>query len=83
MSFANSCVSTLLRSPLHWLLSGFTDLVRYRGRRTGRPIMMPSQYAECGFDRVILVARPGTKTWWRNFRTERDLDLLIRGRGRP
>ena len=83
MSFGNACVSTLLRSPFHRLLSGSTDLIRYRGRRTGREITMPTQYAECGSDFVILVARPATKTWWRNFRTERDLDLLIRGRWSP
>ena len=45
--------------------------------------MMPTQYAECGSDVVILVARPDTKTWWRNFRTERDLDVLMRGRWSP
>ncbi len=80
MSFANACVSALLRSPFHRLLSGSTDLIRYRGRRTGREIMMPTQYAECGSDVVILVGRPDTKTWWRNFRTERDLELRMRGR---
>ena len=83
MSFGNACVSTLLRSPFHRLLSGSTDLIRYRGRRTGRRITTPTQYAECGSDVVILVARPDTKTWWKNFRTERDLDLLIRGRWSP
>lgn len=80
MSFANSFVSTVLRSPLHRVLSGSTDLIRYRGRRTGREIMLPTQYAERGSEVVILVARPETKTWWRNFCTERELDLLIRGR---
>ena len=83
MSFGNACVSTLLRSPFHRLLSGSTDLIRYRGRRTGREITMPTQYAERGSDIVILVSRPDTKTWWQNFRTERDLDLLIRGRWSP
>ncbi|MEP7113739.1 MAG: nitroreductase/quinone reductase family protein [Ilumatobacteraceae bacterium] len=83
MSFGNACVSTLLRSPFHRLLSGSTDLIRYRGRRTGRKIMMPTQYAECGSDIVILVGRPETKTWWQNFRTDRNLDLLIRGRWTP
>lgn len=62
MSFANACVSTLLRSPFHRLLSWSTDLLRYRGRRTGRQITMPTQYAECGSDVVILHGRPDTKT---------------------
>ena len=80
MSLANACDATLLRSPFHRLSSGSTDLIRYRGRRTAREITTPTQYAECGSDIVILVGRPDTKTWWHNFRTERDLDLLIRGR---
>jgi hypothetical protein len=83
MSFANACVSALLRSPFHRLLSGSTDLIHYRGRRTGREITMPTQYAECGSDIVILAGRPDTKTWWQNFCTERDLDVLIRGQWTP
>jgi hypothetical protein len=69
MSVGNAFVSTLLRSPFHRLLSGSTDLIRYRGRRTGREITMPTQYAEHGSDILILVGRPDTKTWWQNFRT--------------
>ncbi len=83
MSFANACVSTLLRSPLHRLLSGSTDLIRYRGRRTGREYTTPTQYAECGDEVVMLVGQPATKTWWQNFRADRDLDVLIRGRWSP
>jgi hypothetical protein len=77
MSIGNACVSALLRSPFHRLLSGSTDLIRYRGCRTGREITTPTQYAERGSDVVILVARPDTKTWWKNFRTERDLTRTI------
>ena len=83
MSFQNACVSALLRSPFHRLLSSSTDLIRYRGRRSGRAITMPTQYATCGDLVVILAGRPETKTWWRNFRTDRDLDLLVRGRWAP
>ena len=83
MSFVNACVTSLLRSPFHWLLSGSTDLIRYRGRRSGREITMPTPYAQCGSNIVILVGRPDDKMWWRNFRSEGDLDLLIRGRWSP
>ena len=65
------------------MLSGSTDLIRYRGHRTGRTIVMPTQYAENGPDVVILVNWPQTKKWWRNFQTEHDLDVLIRGRWSP
>ena len=83
MSVANAWVSRLLQSPFHRVLSGSTDLIRYRGRRTGREITMPTQYAELGDDVVIVAGHPDTKTWWKNFRSERDVDLLVRGRWLP
>lgn len=83
MSFANTVVAALLRSPLHGVLSGSTDLVRYTGRRTGRQHLTPTQYARRGDELVILVARPETKSWWRNFTTERELDVLVRRQWLP
>lgn len=83
MSVANACVSRLLQSPLHPLLSGSTDLIRYRGHRTGREITIPTQYAERGDDVVVLAGGADTKTWWKNFRSERDVELLVRGRWSP
>ncbi len=83
MSFGNACVSTLLRSPFHRLMSGSTDLIRYLGRRTDREITLPTQYAKCGADIVIMVAGSDNKTWWQNFRDERDVDVLIQGRWLP
>lgn len=32
---------------------------------------------------VILVGRPERKSWWRNFRVERDVDLLLAGHWTP
>jgi hypothetical protein len=68
---------------VHRLLSNSTDLIRYQGRESGREFTTPTQYAECGSDFVILVGKPDSKKWWRNFRTEGNLDLLIRGRWLP
>ena len=78
MSIGNSVVSGVLRSPLHRVLSGSTGLVRYAGRRSGRQFIMPAQYVEHGADVLILVGHAEAKTWWRNFRDGRDLDVLIR-----
>ena len=83
MKIANVVVAGVLRSPLHRTLSGSVDLVRYPGRRSGREILTPTQYAPLGEDVVILVGRPETKTWWRNFLLDRDIDLLIGGRWTP
>jgi hypothetical protein len=83
MTFGNKVVAALLRSPLHPLLSGSTDLIRYTGRRSGRRFTTPTQYARDGRDVIILVARPQTKTWWRNFNEGGDLEILLRGHWLP
>jgi hypothetical protein len=71
-------VAWLLRSPLHGLLSGAVDLIRYEGRHSGRTITTPTQYARLGDEVVIMVGHPERKTWWRNFETGRDLEVLVR-----
>jgi F420H(2)-dependent quinone reductase len=83
MTIANSIVGAVLRSPLHRVLSGSTDLVRYTGRLSGREITTPTQYARRGDDVVILVGRPRRKVWWRNFREDRPIELLLRRRWEP
>ena len=83
MSIANTVVSGLLRSPLHPLLSSKVDVVRYTGRRSGRTVSTPTQYVRRGDEVIILVGRPQTKTWWRNFRHEHELEVLIRRRWIP
>ena len=81
MSLGNRIVLGLLGSPLHRLMSGSTDAVRYAGRRTGRITTTPTQYARLDDDGiVVLVGRPATKQWWRNFREERDVEVLLERR---
>ncbi len=81
--FPNRVVAALLRSPLRGLLAGSTVLIRYEGRRSGATFTTPTQYARCGDALVIAVARPESKTWWRNFRAEHPLDVLIDGTWTP
>ena len=79
MSFANQVVCKLLDSPVHRFMSGSTDVIRYQGRRSGKTFTTPTQYATYDDGLVIFVGRPGTKSWWRNFRQDRDLDVLVAG----
>ena len=78
MPIGNAIVKIVLSSPLHRMLSGSTDVIRYTGRRTGRVITTPTQYANSGDDIVIMVGQPASKQWWRNFAEERELDVLVR-----
>jgi osmotically-inducible protein OsmY len=52
-------------------------LIRYRGRRTGREITTPTQFVEFGDQLIMLVAHQETKTWWRNFITDGDIEVLL------
>jgi len=45
--------------------------------------MTPTQYVRRGDEVVIFVGRPDTKTWWRNFRTDGDIDVLLQRRWVP
>jgi hypothetical protein len=76
---ANGVVQWLLSSRCHRILSGSTAVIRYTGRRSGRTITTPIQYARDGSSIVIGVARPDEKTWWRNFREEGPIDILVAG----
>lgn len=79
MGVTNAVVAAVLRSPLDRLVSGSTDLIRYRARQSGNEVTTPTQYARRGEEVVILVARAESKRWWRSFRTDHDLDVLLRG----
>ncbi len=80
MPQGNGLVLALLRSPLHWVLSGMALELRYTGRRSGRKYVLPVQYAPAGDQVVIWVQQPERKTWWRNFRTPGAVEARIRGR---
>lgn len=66
MIMGNRVVRAVLRSPLRGFLGGMCEL-KYAGRRTGRTIALPVQYARDGERLVVNVGRSGAKKWWRNF----------------
>jgi hypothetical protein len=63
------------------LLPGLTAL-RFAGRRSGDPIVLPVSYAIAGTDVMVLVGRSGEKRWWRNFRGGHAVEVLLDGRWR-
>jgi deazaflavin-dependent oxidoreductase (nitroreductase family) len=78
----NALVLTVLRSPLHRVLSGLAVELRYTGRRSGRAYVLPVQYARAG-DRLVLWPQgPDRKSWWRNFRTPAPVTVRLAGRAR-
>lgn len=83
MRLVNAFVALVLRSSAHWVLSGAVDVIRFKGARSGRLIMTPTQYARSPDGFVILVGQAERKQWWRNFREPRPAELLIQRRWLP
>lgn len=83
MGGANAVVEVILKSPLHRVMSGKLALVRYQGFRSGNEYMLPVQYADTNGGLVVVVGKPGTKTWWRNFTTMGQAKVLRAGNWVP
>jgi deazaflavin-dependent oxidoreductase (nitroreductase family) len=62
----NRVVLTVLRSPFGRLLAGLCTL-EFSGRRTGRTVHLPVQYARDGDQVAVYVGHSAGKRWWRNF----------------
>jgi deazaflavin-dependent oxidoreductase (nitroreductase family) len=75
--FINPVVRTLLRSPLHPLLSGSVLLITFTGRRTGRHYTTPVRYVRSG-ESIRCFSSPET-LWWRNLRGGAQVRLRIAG----
>jgi hypothetical protein len=76
----NRFVLGLLRSPGRRLIGGRVCVLRFRGRTTGRVIELPVEYVRTGGRLVVLAGNGERKTWWRNFRTPRQVDVQLNGR---
>jgi hypothetical protein len=83
MAGANTVVETVLKSPLHRLMSGKLVLIRYSGKRSGTEHTLPVQYADTHHGIVVMVGKPDTKTWWRNFTTMSQAQVLLAGEWVP
>jgi hypothetical protein len=79
----NRFVLPLLKSPLHFFLSGSILVLRLTGRKSGKQIEVPVNYT---IDRVaplrLLVTSQRDRTWWRNLRGGAQVEILLRGRWR-
>jgi hypothetical protein len=76
----NPIVGTILRSPLHGMLSRHLLLLTVVGRRTGRRYTMPVSYVSQDEALDVLVASRQLKHWWRNLEGGAPVVLVLRGR---
>ncbi len=80
VSPANGFVVALLRSRFHGVASRGLLVLEWVGRTSGRSDAIPVGYQPSGDGFVVLLSKPGDKTWWKNFRTPWPATLQIRGR---
>jgi hypothetical protein len=64
-------------------MSGKLVLIRYSGKRSGTEHTLPVQYADTHHGIVVMVGKPDTKTWWRNFTTMGQAQVLLAGEWVP
>ncbi len=83
MSVANTVVETILKSRAHPILSRSMVLVRYVGNRSGEERTLPVQYADTLHGLVVMVGKPETKNWWRNFVQMGQAQVLLKGTWTP
>ena len=73
----NAVVRTLLRSPLHRIMSKNVLVITYYGRKSGRRYSTPVRYSRVGGAIRCLTAEQ--VQWWRNIRNNPDVTLLVAG----
>ena len=78
----NPLVMAILRSRFHGLASKALLVVSWSGRKTGRRFSIPTGYRRDAGDVIVLLSKPGEKSWWKNFRSPWPADLLLEGRER-
>jgi hypothetical protein len=79
MGGANAVVEMILKSPLHRVMSGRLVLIRFQGSGTGTECTAPVQYADTPGGMVVVIGAPSTETWWRNFTTMGQAQVLLAG----
>jgi deazaflavin-dependent oxidoreductase (nitroreductase family) len=78
MAGLNKIVLAVLHTPLRFLLDPGICQLSYAGRKTGKPVRLPVIYARDEATVAVLVGDARHKTWWRNFRSPRPVELRIK-----
>lgn len=71
----NFTMKSILRSPLHKLVSGNLLLITVRGRKSGKRYTLPASYQR--EHDVIYIVSVRSDRWWRNLRDGAAVDVLV------
>ncbi|MGV8026869.1 MAG: hypothetical protein AB2L18_09960 [Anaerolineaceae bacterium] len=73
----NPIIKTILRSPLHPLISNHSLVVRYMGRESGKEHSFPAYYQQTGNSLQVLVEK--TEDWWHSLKNGANVRVIIKG----
>ena len=76
--FVNQAMQTILRSPLHGMVSSTVLLITFTGRKSGNIYTTPVDYSQDG-DQVTIFTHAD---WWKNLCSGSPVTLRMRGRER-
>lgn len=77
----NPIVSTILKSPLHSLMSEHSLVIRYTGRELGKESAFPAYYHQIENSIYVLVDR--AEDWWRSLKNGANVQITLKGRDVP
>src|SRR5260370_1258126 len=72
----NPISKTILRSPLHGMLSRQFLLITFTGRKSGKVFTTPAMYEQQGETLLLRVGYP----WWKNLRDGAAVRVRLRGK---
>ena len=73
--FVNKTMKFVLRSPAHGMVSRFTTLITFTGRKSGKTYTTPVSYSQ--FDDQVYIFTHAN--WWKNLCGGAPVTLTIRG----
>lgn len=71
----NPVIKTILRSPLHLLLSHMLMTLTFTGRKTGKRYTIPVGYQQEGESLIVFTHH----SWWKNLRGGAPVTMRLRG----
>ncbi len=73
----NPIIESILKSPLHPLMSDHSLVIRYMGRESGKEHSFPAYYQQAGNSLQVLVEK--TEDWWRSLKNGANVKVIIKG----
>ncbi|MHB8806662.1 MAG: hypothetical protein ACYC59_03690 [Anaerolineaceae bacterium] len=73
----NPIIKSILRSPLHPLMSDHSLVIQYMGREFGKEHSFPAYYQQEGNSLQVLVEK--TEDWWRSLKNGANVKVIIKG----